>query len=967
MAALLLVIACPILGGLPTINWIASVFAGHRLSQMGTGNVSVSAAFYHAGTTAGVLAVFSEAAKGIAAVLLARVLFPGVPAWELVALLLLVLGRYFWGRGAGITNAAWGCVVHDWRVAFLTLLIGGIGFTVLRERHLGRTAILILYPTLLGLLAPQAVERVLAAMALAVTLGLIYKAMPDDLTLSAAGARAQSRGTFRFFQGDRALLTLDSRLDPQRAGDKAAVLAQLRAAGYPVPPGWVLPAGDDPALLLAAIEPSAERPFIVRSTAPGEDSAGASAAGIYQSIANLTDRESLAIAIARCQQSYDSPTAIEYRRGRGLADTAMAVLVQPQIRGVYSGVAFSRDPVDPLSEAVAIEALPGGADRVVSGRETPQQYRASLSPDGEPEVDGPETIPASLLARVATLARDIEKHYHGIPQDIEWTFDGERLWLLQARPISTLQPIWTRKIAAEVIPGFIRPLTWSLNRPLTCGVWGDIFTLVLGNRRSADLDFSETATLHYSRAYFNASLLGEIFQRMGLPPESLEFLTRGAKFSKPPLASTLRNVPGLLRLLAREISLEADFERDEREYFQPLLERLGDRPPALVASPSVETTRATLAEIDLLRERLRQATYHSILAPLSFALRQALLKVGDRELDSTVAPEVRALRELSALAVEARNLLPRDAIAFQSCPSLFATIAEAADGESILAQFDAWLARYGYLSEAATDIAAPRWIEHPGPAREAFTGYLFDAKLDSSITRAQPANPSDRWQARCVQNRLALKARVAEVYNRLLAHLRWQLLALAQQWCDRGWLQEPDEIFFLEWDEISHLAGTDAPERLILTLQQRLRDRRLRFGEDRAISRVPDVLYGDSPNPTTLLSLSTPRSQRTLRGIAASPGEVVGSIRILQRLQPGLSLGEGTILVVPYTDAGWAPLLARSIGIISEVGGRLSHGAIVARECGIPAVMDVAAATQLLRDGQTVRLDGRRGLIEVID
>ncbi|MEO0947343.1 MAG: glycerol-3-phosphate acyltransferase [Cyanobacteria bacterium J06641_5] len=976
-AVLLLAMLCPLLGGLPLIDGLVAIATGRRLSQTGTGNVSVSAAFYHGGTTIGVLAVLIEAGKGIAAVLLARTLLPNSSAWELFALLLLVLGRYAWGRGAGITNAAWGCILHDWRVGFMTALIGGVGFTLVRERQLGRALVLILYPSILWILEPHAVGRVLAAMTLSVALGLIYKYMPDDLTLPAAGARPQSRTVFRFFQGDRALHTLNDRLDPAIAGNKAAALAQLLAWGYPVPPGWVLPAGDDPAPLLAALEPDLDFPFIVRSSAPGEDSETAVAAGIYESIGNLTDRESLAAAILQCQQSYNRTNAVQYRRDREQTDAAMAVLVQRQICGVYSGVAFSRDPVDPLSEAVAIEALPGGADRVVSGRETPQQYRVSFAPAGGTEISGPDNIPASLLTQVACIARELEGRYHGIPQDVEWTFDGDNLWLLQTRPIGTLRPIWTRKIAAEVIPGFIRPLTWSLNRPLTCGVWGDLFRIVLGPARAADLDFSETATLHYSRAYFNATLLGQIFLRMGLPPESLEFLTQGAKFSKPPLASTLRNLPGLLRLLQRELQLERDFNQDDCLLFQPVLQRLGDLPP----NPDRPCNpRESLAEIALLRERLQQATYYNILAPLSFALRQALLKTSDRELDFTIAPEVSSLRELAAIAVEARNLLPHDNREnLCHCPSLFATIAETADGDSILKQFDAWLARYGYLSEAATDIAVPRWLEHPGPVRELFAQYFCDVNLDSGVSSVvstpppQPQHPNERqgrWQGRRVQQRLLLKARVAEVYNRLIAHLRWQLVVLARDWCDRGFLAAPEDIFFLEWEEVCHLAGMEGPanqQALQEQLQERLQRRRARFAEDRSIERVPAVLYGDSPSATSLLNLATPRPQRSLQGIPASPGEVTGVVRVLQNLQGGADLHAGTILVVPYTDAGWAPLLARSGGIVAEVGGRLSHGAIVAREYGIPAVMDVTAATQLLSDGQTVRLDGRRGLIEILD
>jgi pyruvate,water dikinase len=263
----------------------------------------------------------------------------------------------------------------------------------------------------------------------------------------------------------------------------------------------------------------------------------------------------------------------------------------------------------------------------------------------------------------------LEARYHGIPQDIEWSYDGQELWILQSRPITTLQPIWTRKIAAEVIPGVIRPLTWSINRPLTCGVWGEIFTVVLGERAQG-LDFTETATLHYSRAYFNATLLGQIFRRMGLPPESLEFLTRGAKFSKPPLGSTLRNLPGLLRLLGREWRLDKDFESDYQQFFTPTLEQL-QLQPASELSPS-----ALLERVDLILEMLKRATYYSILAPLSASFRQAVMRVQDDELDNSQTPEVASLRSLARLAEDARPLLRRSPNVEDSAASLFAALAE---------------------------------------------------------------------------------------------------------------------------------------------------------------------------------------------------------------------------------------------------------------------------------------------------
>ena len=484
--------------------------------------------------------------------------------------------------------------------------------------------------------------------------------------------------------------------------------------------GWVLSPGDDPEPLIELLKPSPKAPLIVRSSAVGEDSETASAAGQYESIASIVRREQLLPAISRCFASYNEPGAVQYRRDRNLPDAAMSVLIQQQVRGVFSGVAFSRDPITRQGDAVAIEALPGSASQVVSGQVTPERYQVLvpaidvqpatpqapadwlLPDDGTLTVNGSGTVPPQLIQQVAFLARHLEAQHQGIPQDLEWSYDGKQLWLLQARPITTLLPIWTRKIAAEVIPGLIHPLTWSINRPLTCGVWGDLFTLVLGDR-ARGLDFNETATLHYSHAYFNASLLGQLFRRMGLPPESLEFLTRGAKFSKPPLQSTLRNVPGLLRLAGRELRLEADFRRDHRRHFAPALAEFAQQ-PASELDPL-----AILARIDRILNLLQTATYYSILAPLSAALRKGILKVKDEQLDNSDTPEIAALRSLQALARSAREVLEkewgvgsgesgaeeargaREAVGaeLKSRNSPFTLLSNTANGQTILKQFDA--------------------------------------------------------------------------------------------------------------------------------------------------------------------------------------------------------------------------------------------------------------------------------------
>ncbi|HAA27002.1 MAG TPA: pyruvate phosphate dikinase PEP/pyruvate-binding protein, partial [Cyanobacteria bacterium UBA8553] len=359
---------------------------------------SVSAAFFHGGRLVGILAVLSEAANKIVAVLLARYFFPMEPAWELIALIMLVMGRYWMGKGAGTTNVVWGFVVHDPVAALLVFLIGGISFTILRDRKSGRYGILILFPLILFLLHPNESARIVMAIALGGLLAWIYQKIPDDLDLPSEEGKTESQKMFQFFRGDRAIISLDTKLDPNKVGQKAATLSQLKRWGYSVPTGWVLPPGDDPSPLIQYLPVSDSEPLAVRSSAVGEDSEQASAAGQYQSILNVTSRPALQEAITQVLASYNDPAAVQYRRdlaqrtGINLPDQSMAVLIQTQVRGVFSGVAFSRDPISQQGDAVLIEGLPGDATQVVSGKVTPDQYRVYIQASEMQETTQAEEI-----------------------------------------------------------------------------------------------------------------------------------------------------------------------------------------------------------------------------------------------------------------------------------------------------------------------------------------------------------------------------------------------------------------------------------------------------------------------------------------------------------------------------------------------------------------------------------------------
>ncbi|MDP8933370.1 MAG: PEP-utilizing enzyme, partial [Cyanobacteriota bacterium] len=662
-------------------------------------------------------------------------------------------------------------------------------------------------------------------------------------------------------------------------------------------------------------------------------------------------------AINSCRQTYWTSQAVAYRRQRQLHDTQKALLIQPYIDSKIAGVMFSRNPLDGGSQII-IEALPGGAESVVGGQVTPLHWEIDFSTPETleknlREIEIYSIIDKVIIAELVQQAQAIEAFFHGIPQDIEWSWDGEKVWILQSRPITNLQPFWTRTIAAEVIPGAIRPLTWSINRPLTCGVWGEIFKVVLGDRAS-NLNFNETATLLGSHAYFNATLLGEIFRMMGLPEQGLEFLLRGQKMGKPPLGKILPSLPGLWRLVQRERALNAEFEVDRTSIFLPALQKLEKEK----GSSATDLTEL-LERAEQIQEWLKPITYYNILGPIGLAIRKAIFRVADEWLANDTAPEIASIRALQQLSQKLRkNAIsqPDETISTAQLAQVFA------ESPALQAEFAQWLDTYGYLSEVGTDIAVPTWREQP----ETYQKLLITLAQKPAVANLAETGKlgltfAQKWRLNKCQQRSLVKNEISEIYARLLAHLRWTFLEIEACGLAMQVFQESGDIFYLEFGEIQQWIRSGAGVSFQDTISQR-RDRLL-ADRDRPI---PPVVYGNLL-PNSQKSSIVPATSETniMQGIPASIGCVEGFVKICRTVTT--DLGENAIAVVPYTDAGWAPLLLGATAIIAEVGGQLSHGAIIAREYKIPAVMNIAEATTRLRDGQKVRVDGYLGTVELLE
>ena len=1055
----LLLVASFALGALPLTRWMVQVFAGKDLRVLGTGNIGVSAAFIHGGKLAGIAAVLAEIARGIIPVLAGRFWFPDQRAIALTLLIPLVAGRSAIARGGGVTNAVWGVLAFSPPVA-VTSGISGLLVWVLAGVWWGKGDRARLFATRCGCLSTpiwvwvwrQNMAEFLAAAGLALLLTAINLSQGDDMALSKSeqllslddslDAKVCGDKAARLSQLKRAnfhvppgwILLKESGIWQRKSGignRESGIGNSENSENLSIPNS-----------LIENLKSQIQNRMIVRSSAAGEDGDFSSAAGQYQTIGPVFTETELSNAINSCRQSYWTSEAVAYRRQRQLPDTQMAVLIQPYIDSKIAGVMFSRNPLDGGSQVI-IEALPGGAESVVGGQFTPVHLEIDFSTSESLEQSlieiglthgGPETgffyennsfqpadsvknpvslsdciqdceletnsiIDKSIVAELVKQAQAIEAFFHGIPQDIEWSWDGEKLWILQSRPITNLQPFWTRTIASEVIPGAIRPLTWSINRPLTCGVWGEIFKVVLGER-SANLNFNETATLLGSHAYFNATLLGEIFRMMGLPEQGLEFLLRGQKMGKPPLGKILPSLPGLWRLVQRERALNADFEGDRTAIFLPAMQKLEKEEGSLATDYVTDLTDLTelLERAEQIQEWLKPITYYNILGPIGLAIRKAIFRVSDEWLDNDSAPEIASVRALQQLAQKLRQAAISQSDQTISVAQLTQIFEE---NSALLAEFEKWLNTYGYLSEVGTDIAVPTWREQP----EIYQKLLVNMAAKSAVTNLglthgspetgffhentslYPAdsvkNPVSlvgvrksynldetrklgltfwqKWRLDKCQERATVKNEISQVYARLLAHLRWTFLEIEAGGLAMEVFEEAGDIFYLEFGEIQQWIRSGAS----VSFQDTIRQRREQLKADRD-RPIPPVVYGNLlPNSQKSAIDPTTSETNIMQGIPASIGRVEGFVKICRTAST--DLGENAIVVVPYTDAGWAPLLLGATAIISEVGGQLSHGAIIAREYKIPAVMNISEATTRLRDGQKVRVDGYLGTVELLE
>jgi pyruvate,water dikinase len=749
----------------------------------------------------------------------------------------------------------------------------------------------------------------------------------------------------------------------------------------------------------------------VRSSATAEDLPTASFAGQQDTYLNVVGSAAILQHVSRCWASVFTERAVTYRLRNGFdhRKVHMAVVVQQMLFPHAAGILFTADPVTSNRKVVSIEASFGLGEALVAGLVNADVYKVRGTevvakavaakrlaiqawPAGgtrelaiEPEIQEQPALTDAQIVRLAQLGRRIEAHFE-CPQDIEWCLVDDGFQIVQSRPITTLFPIPAASDQGNhvyISVGHQQMMTDAM-KPLGLSVW-QLTTARPMSEAGGRLFVDVTRALGSptSRAGLlnlvgrSDPLIGDALQTIlergdFIPALPGEDLNGTPAYSAPALIETDPAIPAELvergqasiATLKRHIQgksgpellgfILADFQELKRILFDPRSTQV------IMAS-----MQATWQFNDQLQEwlgeknavdTLTQSAPHNVTSEMGLAL----LDVAD-----VIRPHPDVVAFLQHVGHE--DFLDQ-------LPAL-------AGGRDARDAIQAFLDKYGMRCVGEIDITKPRWSEHPttlvpmilgniknfqpGAGERRFEQGRQNAwkKEQELLTRlrALPDGAGKAGEAKRLIDRIRTFAGYREYpkYYMISRYFVYKqaLLNEAGRLVQARVLSDREDIFYLRLQELHDVVRTNQAD------DQLIRQRKDAFRSYQALT-PPRVLTSDGEAVAgTYRRADVPAG--ALTGLPVSAGTVEGRARVILDMAEA-DLEAGDILVTAYTDPSWTPAFVTIKGLVTEVGGLMTHGAVIAREYGLPAVVGVEHATRLIRDGQRIRVHGTDGYIEIV-
>jgi rifampicin phosphotransferase len=761
--------------------------------------------------------------------------------------------------------------------------------------------------------------------------------------------------------------------------------------------------------------------FAIRSSATMEDLPRASFAGQHDTYLNIRDKADVLLHIVKCWASLFSERAITYRLQNNfdLQKVSMAVIVQKMVASEASGTIFTADPTTSDRKTISIEAGFGLGEAFVSGLVDPDVYKlqngeiinksvsckqfkivpsskgGTISKEIEADKQLNQTLTDPQINELAALGRKIGNHFVS-PQDIEWCFAHDQFYILQSRPITTLFPIPEtdnpNKPRVYMSVGHLQMMTDPI-KPLGISFFEPLAKFPLncsGGRVFADITHDLSSFIGRIRLLIAAGKQDPLVQG-GLKKllEDKKFVAslsrgkrnlRGGAFSITALLEAYKisrkNDPALIDKILDQF--ETELQNVEKEldtlsgehllsYLEADLKKMlkmaydnrmiGAIVVALLAENSLNNNLKKWLDIDNAADTLSKSVDHNITTAMGLAL-------------CDLADTVRQHHAVIELFEE-----------YHEDKDFYAELEALPGGLEVVKEINKFLERYGMRCPGEIDLSRKRWVEKPtlllpmlmnnvrllkpGEHLERFNKGRQEAiQLKNKIISRLKQMPGGKARARKVKKQVSLLRNFCGCREypkyyivRRLQLYRKALLREAAVLVQQNALREQEDLFYFFYDEVVKVIKKGQVDYSLI--EKRKTDYKCyeKLNPPRLITSEGLVPVAESSAPDM--------PDRALPGIPASGGTVEGRARVITEVSTAL-LEKDNILVTRFTDPSWTPLFATAKGVVTEVDGFTTHGAIIAREYGIPAVLGVVDATGKIKDGQKIRINGTVGFVELL-
>jgi len=782
-----------------------------------------------------------------------------------------------------------------------------------------------------------------------------------------------------------------------------------------------------------------EKAYAVRSSATAEDLPTASFAGQQETYLNVKGIDQLLQAVRKCWSSLFTDRAIIYRikNGFGHRSVYFSVVVQQMIFPEVSGLMFTVDPVTGHRNIISIDASFGLGEALVSGIVSADSYQVlkgkiikkqiaekkiaiypvteggTITRELAPELQKKQALTDDKILELAQFGQEIEKHYCS-EQDVEWCLAGDKFYILQSRPITSLYPIpkvYDNKLHVFLSVAHLQMMTNAM-RPMGISVFRGIFPIGKDSvsfpnpviTEAGDRLFFDVTTLLYNktfRRYFiwRIAIVDELMRDALVKIISSKIFQQEAKANKdttkqvfqlfkPMLPLYLKGIPVIVNNL-----LFLDPSGIIERATAPLEHIIDKYRHSIMQVSGPERIKRVQESMRKLLQELNGSMMYVLLPfiALPIANRLARLWLGeDLDVDTlsksspgNVTGEMGLM--IGDLADTARKY-PEviDYLERAEDRTFYQGLSKVKGGDIFRAELDRFMELYGMRCPGEIDISNIRWWESPtllvpsiinhiksnapGEHRDRFRQGRKEAqeaiqKLLDRIGNTPAGNFKARLMSRLLfiyRNSTGLREFPKYVIIRFFDNYRQAILAEARFLHQRGILEREEDVFYLYLDELIALLEKRFNEDL-----KELIESRKRAYEQYQKMTPPRVMTSEGEVITGVRSdVEAPKG--ALIGTPVSAGVAEGYVKVILKPEAA-KLNKGDILVAPFTDPGWTPLFYSVEALVVEIGGMMTHGSVIAREYGIPAVVGIENATQILKDGQYVRVDGTRGFVQVLN